>query len=235
MKDYYELVSNLASKKIKQVKPQRRYWLLIQLLKGLLSLPLIRRVSRRSFVLLSFYLELQRAYNAYDEILKMIEQALTSKYYLDAKRASYWWHLMRIALSILQERQITELEVNPILENKLILLGFEHYNPLQKANHETVAYCFVAYSLWLFERAKVSEAVDFAKIAAQCNPEWGYPDYLVGWYSLFVGGEESLEYFQKAVAKNWSFLRRINNDRMCQRHKSLIKQLNHTLLVKKIS
>jgi hypothetical protein len=236
MKDYYELVRNLTTKEKISVKPQRSYWILIQVLKAMLNLPLLGNLLRRSFVLVSFYLELQRPYyDATATMLKLLEQILLAPYYQHPKRKNYWWYFMRMAISILQERQMTALEVNPSLENKLILLGFDHYNPRADVKNPLIAHCFLAYSLWLFERAKVSEAIDFAKIAGNCNPDWGYPEYLVGWYSLFADGKESLEYFQKAVDKNWSFLHRINNDRMCQRHKNLIKQLNNHLVVKKIS
>ena len=232
MKDYYQLVNQLTSKQIKYAKPKRRYWLLTQAVKAVLYLPLLGCLTRRSFVLVSFYLELQRSYHALEQMLPMLELVLTSKYYLDPKRRNYWWYLMRSAISLLQEQQMTELVVNPAFENKLILWGFDHYNP-RFGKNDLVAYCFIAYSLWLFERAKVIEAIEFAKIAACSNPLWGYPEYLVGWYSLFLDGKESLEYFKLAIDKNWSFLHRINQDKMCQRHKSLIKQLNNNLLVKK--
>jgi hypothetical protein len=236
MKDYYELVNQLAGNTAQSITviPKRRQWVLVQALKATLMAPGISNLTRRSFVLMSLYAQLLKPYQKVDSILHILEKALTSKYYMHPKRKNYWWHLMHMAVNILQEQQITKLMVNPKLENKLIMYGFDHYDP-KSCNNETTAKCFLAYSLWLFERAKVTEAIEFAKIAAKCNPNWGYPEYLVGWYNLFIGGTESLEYFQRAVAQNWTFLRKINKDRMCQRHKSLVKQLNNNLLVKKLS
>ena len=128
----------------------------------------------------------------------------------------------------MQEQQICQLIINPDLENNLIELGKS--GPGEPIGYN-VSYSFVGYSLWLFERARIDEAMDMVRKAALADPKWGYPEYLLGWYGLFMGAEDSIEHFSKAISMDWNFLQRMRKDKTCRQFPELIKEVSKRVVI----
>jgi len=146
------------------------------------------------------------------------------------ERTQQWWYLMRFGVAITQERQLNWLMRDWALEDNLILLGSLGPKPWQGYD---VAYVFVGYSLWLFERGDVHGALNMVQVAVQADETWGYPEYLQGWYGLFTTGVDSVAHFARAVQIDWSFLQRMKHDRMCCQHPEVLREVHKRTLVAK--
>ena len=94
-----------------------------------------------------------------------------------------------------------------------------------------VAYAFVGYSLWLFERGDIQGAINMIQIGIEADETWGYPEYLFGWYGLFTGGVDSVAHFARAVQIDWSFLQRMKQDKTCRQHPELLKEVQRRTLI----
>lgn len=203
-------------------------WLIIRILAFFIYFPLLGRLVRRSFPFICLYVALLHQNNDYQGLYNILLKVLNGPTFRQDSRKHYWWFFMRLVISLMQEQQIRHLIINPDLEEQLIELG--RRGPGDKKGYN-VAYSFVGYSLWLFERAEINEAIDMVSLAAKADAQWGYPEYLLGWYGLFVGGEDSVEHFSKAVHIDWNFLHRMRRDRTCQQFPELLKEVNRNVLV----
>jgi hypothetical protein len=193
------------------------------------KLPVIGRIFRHSFSLVSCALNRFRRKGDYVGLYQLLASCLTSSSF--RKNPSYhWWYLMRFGVAIAQERQINWLIRDIALEDNLILLGSLGPRPLKGYD---VAYSFVGYALWLFERGDVWGAINLIKLAEQADETWGYPEYLHGWFGLFTTGVDSVEYFSRAVHIDWSFLQRMKQDKTCRQHPDMLHEVQKRILISK--
>ncbi len=116
------------------------------------------------------------------------------------------------------------------LEDSLIMLGSTGPKPWIGYD---IAYAFVGYSLWIFERGDVQGAINMIKVSIDADDTWGYPEYLLGWYGLFTNNVDSVEHFTRAVQIDWSFLQRMKHDRTCRQHPEILKEVQKKTLVSK--
>ncbi len=178
---------------------------------------------------LSFFTEQRQATKCFAEALYILSK-MPSKTEEQNKNI---WELIRFVITLIQDQQVNFMIVNPEVESKLINIGIEHKN-YAFISHDK-AFSLVAFSLWLFERGKIDMAILLSQDASQSDPNWGYGEFMTGWYKLFLGGNGSIEYFNRAVNKDWNFLHRINNDKICKKYPSIIRSVNRNVLVKKSS
>ncbi len=194
-----------------------------------ISLPVIGRILACSFTIVCCAIGRLRKEQDYYKLYNLLLDCLSRHTF--KKRKSYqWWYLMRFAVAIAQERQINWLIRDMTLEDNLILLGSLGPRPLKGYD---VAYAFVGYSLWLFERGDVVGALNLVQIAEQADETWGYPEYLHGWYGLFTRGVDSVTHFTRAVHIDWSFLQRMKHDKTCRKHPNVLHEVQKRTLVAK--
>lgn len=194
-----------------------------------IMLPVVGRLLCHSFMVVCCALGRFRRKGDYAALYGLLINCLTRGYFRH-ERSYRWWYLMRFSVAVLQERQINWLVRDVILEDNLILVGSLGPRPLKGYD---VAYSFVGYSLWLFERGDIWAAISMVKVAEQADPTWGYPEYLHGWYGLFTTGVNSVDHFARAVQIDWSFLQRMKQDRTCRAHPSLLHEVQKRTLVSK--
>lgn len=190
------------------------------------------RINRINFAknMLTFFADLHRFNFAFGCGVRLLNR--WSNFNNDKARSS-WWGLMRQIINILQDQQLGFMVINPEIETKLTHLSLNYKN--QDFESHDKAFCLIAISLWMFERGKINMAVLTAAEAAKADLSWGYGDFMVGWYKLFLGGNDAVKHFNIAVSKDWSFLHRINKDSICQKFPSVLKEVNRELLVKNSS
>lgn len=193
-----------------------------------IKLPLIGKALCRSFAVVSCALNRFRRKGDFAGLYNLITDNLTSQNF--RKGGYQWWYLMRFAVAVAQERQINWLIRDIVLEDNLILIGSLGPRPLKGYD---VAYSFVGYSLWLFERGDIWGAINMIKIAEHADQTWGYPEYLHGWYGLFTTGVDSIEHFARAVHIDWSFLQRMKQDKTCRQHPEMLHEVQKRTLVGK--
>jgi hypothetical protein len=194
-----------------------------------IHVPVIGRLLCQSFDIVSFALGRYRRKGDYGRLYGLLLNCLSGPAFR-GKRADRWWYFMRFAVAVVQERQINWMIRDVVLEDNLTLLGNLGPRPLQGYD---VAYAFVGYSLWLFERGDVWAAISMIKIAEQADVTWGYPEYLHGWYGLFTSGVNSVEHFSRAVQIDWSFLQRMKHDKTCREHPEVLHEVQRRSLVAK--
>ncbi len=194
-----------------------------------ISFPVIGRILTYSFTIVCCAIGRLRKKQDYYKLYNLLLDCLSRNTF--KKRKSYqWWYLMRFAVAIAQERQINWLIRDIRLEDNLILLGSLGPRPLKGYD---VAYAFVGYSLWMFERGDVLGAINLIQIAEQADESWGYPEYLHGWYGLFIRGVDSITHFTRAVHIDWSFLQRMKHDKTCKEHPDVLHEVQKRTLVAK--
>lgn len=194
-----------------------------------INFPILGQLLCRSFVVVSCALSRLRRHGDYSGLYQLLTKCLVSPAF--RKGFGYhWWYLMRFAVAVAQERQINWLIRDIVLEDNLLLLGSLGPRPLKGYD---VAYSFVGYSLWLFERGDVWGAINMIKIAELADETWGYPEYLHGWFGLFTTGVDSVEHFSKAVQIDWSFLQRMKQDKTCRQHPDVLHEVQKRSLVSK--
>lgn len=194
-----------------------------------IRLPFIGRFIQQSFPLVCIAINRLRRQGDYVGLNNLLIDVLLGIAF--RKTHVYrWWYLMRFGVAVAQERQINWLIRDLILEDNLIIMGSLGPRPWKGYD---IAYSFVGYSLWLFERGDIQGALNMIQIAVQADETWGYPEYLHGWYGLFTQGVNSVEHFTRAVQIDWSFLQRMKQDRTCRRHPELLKEVQKRTLVSK--
>lgn len=191
--------------------------------------PVIGRLLRQSFTIVCCALGRLRRKRDYQGLYDLLMICLEDNTFRQ-HQGYRWWYLMRFGVAIAQERQINWLIRDIVLEDNLTLLGSLGPRPLKGYD---VAYSFVGYSLWMFERGDVLGALNLVKIAEDADETWGYPEYLHGWYGLFTQGVDSVSHFTRAVHIDWSFLQRMKNDRTCREHPDVLHEVQKRTLVAK--
>jgi len=194
-----------------------------------ITLPVVGRLFQQSFTLICCALSRYRRKGEYIRLYELLVECLTRSTFR-GKHSYRWWYLMRFAVAVAQERQINWLVRDVVLEDNLILLGNLGPRPLQGYD---VAYAFVGYALWLFERGDVWAAISMVKVAEQADETWGYPEYLHGWFGLFTTGVNSVEHFSRAVQIDWSFLQRMKQDKTCREHPEVLHEVQKRSIVSK--
>lgn len=202
---------------------------IIEFLSLWLLIPILGIWLRHSFLIVTSALSRFRQKGNYTKLYQLLTVCLVSQSFRD-KKSKQWWYLMRFGVAIAQERQINWLIRDIVLEDNLILLGSLGPRPLKGYD---VAYSFVGFSLWLFERGDIFGAINMIKIAEQADETWGYPEYLHGWYGLFTTGVDSVEHFSRAVHIDWSFLQRMKHDKTCRQHPEVLHEVQKRTLVSK--
>lgn len=202
-------------------------------LAGLLSravhFPVIGQWVRNSFPILCVSLSRLRQKGDYVGLYGLLVDSLLGSTF--RKRDVYrWWYLMRFGVAVAQERQINWLIRDLVLEDNLILIGSLGPKPWKGYD---VAYGFVGFSLWLFERGDIQGALNMIQVAVQADETWGYPEYLNGWYGLFTSGVDSISHFTRAVQIDWSFLQRMKQDKTCRAHPEVLREVQKRTLVAK--
>lgn len=200
-------------------------------LANLLSLciytPVIGRFLQNSFTVVCCALDRFRKRGDYQALYELLIKVLIRPTFRQ-KLTYRWWYLMRFSVAVAQERQINWLLRDLVLEDNLILIGNLGPKPLKGYD---VAYAFVGYSLWLFERGDIQGALNLISIAVYADETWGYPEYLHGWYGLFTSGVDSVAHFTRAVQIDWSFLQRMKQDRTCRQHPDVLHEVQKRTLV----
>lgn len=199
----------------------------VELLSYALYFPLLGRWLRGFFPIVCVALGKMRRRGNYRGMYRLLFNCLMSSAFR-VKNTFKWWYLMRFGVAMAQERQINWMIRDFILEDNLILIGTLGPKPLKGYD---VAYSFVGFALWLFERGDIQGAVNMIKISVQADETWGYPEYLYGWFGLFTSGIDSVAHFTKAVHIDWSFFQRMKMDKMCSQHPELLKEVQKRSLV----
>jgi hypothetical protein len=191
--------------------------------------PILGRFLRRSFTIQCVALSRFRQKGDYVGLYNLLINSLLANYFRK-KRIYRWWYLMRFGVAVAQERQINWMIRDLVLEDNLILVGSLGPKPWKGYD---VAYSFVGYSLWLFERGDIHGALNMIQIAVQADETWGYPEYLHGWYGLFTTGVDSVNHFTRAVQIDWSFLQRMKQDKTCRAHPEVLREVQKRTIVVK--
>lgn len=203
--------------------------ILANLLSHAINFPVIGRMLQGSFPVLCIALSRARQRGDYMGLYNLLINSLLGPYFRNKKNYR-WWYLMRFGIAVAQERQINWLIRDLVLEDNLILVGSLGPKPWKGYD---VAYSFVGFSLWLFERGDIHGALNMIQIAVQADATWGYPEYLHGWYGLFTTGVDSVTHFTRAVQIDWSFLQRMKQDKTCRSHPDVLREVQKRTLVVK--
>lgn len=209
--------------------PSFMHRLLAKLIGFWLHIPFFKTWVQKRFSLMCFYVAMVHNRGEYARLYRIIVDLLEHRYYRQEKNSQQWWFFMHLIVAFMQEQQIRSLMIYPDLEEKLVSLG--KVGPLPHFGYH-VAYCYVGFSLWMFERGAVNEALNLVRHAAKADPTWGYPEYLIGWFGLFAEGVDIVLHFSNAVLLDWNFLHRMKKDRTCQQFPEIIKKVQQQVLIR---
>ncbi len=184
----------------------------------IIALPGMHHLFKRTFLGTCVHVQRltqqQRPEKAVLHLTKMLRR--TDK---DCRDDFKWWHLMRLAVTIAQDHQMSGHMVEQV--DELTAMASEA-TPIQGYD---CAYAFVGLGLWAFQKGDHDQAVHCIKTAVACDGEWGYPEYLLGWLGLFEPNIDAVTHFVNASKMNWSFFHRMTKDPICMQHPHIIKQV----------
>lgn len=160
---------------------------------------------------------------AWSVLLEALEHR---RFWLDHE--AKWWSLMRKAVLLAQDLELeNKVESQPLL--RLIKLSQNAPQPWQGYD---VAYCFVSFSLWSFVQGKSSAVLDQVKTAIHADPSWAYPEFLLGWYGLWLEGIDPVKHFVRAIHLDWQYLQRIMEEPHCQRFPQVLQAVKQAVILK---
>lgn len=200
----------------------------IVFLSHFIETPVLGWLLRHSFAVTCCALARFRYQGRYRRLYRLLNHSFSQTKL--RRTPHYWWYLMRFAVALTQERQIHWFDRDIAVEDNLMLLGSLGPRPLKGYD---VAYSFVGYALWLFERGNVASAISMVQLAEEADETWGYPEYLHGWFGLFTTGVNSVEYFAKAVQIDWSFLQKMKHDKACSEHPDMLHEVQKRIVISK--
>jgi hypothetical protein len=138
------------------------------------------------------------------------------------------WSLCKIGAHSVQVRQLSPDVI--ILTKVEALIGLIPDRLAVQVSYDC-SYTLICLSLWRFQRGQMEMALKLAALAAQADPTWGYPDYLLGWYGCFTLEFDPTPHFLEAIHKDWRYTKRILNDKIILNQTEIIKQIKHKLLI----
>lgn len=68
------------------------------------------------------------------------------------------------------------------------------------------AYCFCRFSNFKYEQEEYDKAIHFAKLAKKAGDESGEVYFLLGFYELFLNGDDPIQYFREAIKRDRKIL-----------------------------
>ncbi len=160
--------------------------------------------------------------------LQLILDELEYQYYW-RDHEEKWWSLMRKAVSLSQDLQLEHKEGSKPLLRIMALIK----NAPQPWQGYDVAYSFVTLSLWSFIQGKSQAALSQVKTALHADPSWAYPEYLLGWYGLWLEGVDPVKHFVRAIQLDWRYFKRLKQDPHCQQYPEVLSAVKQAILVHK--
>lgn len=191
--------------------------------------PLLGKLLAKSFSFVSIYLALLYRNGKTDLLRSTVLSVLQGNNFRGQDKNEQWWYILRFAVTCEQERRLVTFVYDLEAENKLIRLGISGPTPWEGYD---VAYVYTSFSIWYFERGLIDSAVDMINLATDADLNWAYPEFMLGWYGLFVNDVDPIVHFGEAVRRDWRMLQRIRNDRACQQFPMVIKKVSQGVLVK---
>lgn len=157
--------------------------------------------------------------------LNLLLQALKENHFWVNHPLKWWW-LMRIAMNMMQD---LHLPLAKPQERELCALIKLFSNAPQPWYGYDVAYSFAALSLWCFQNGKVQKAIEYIHVAIHADPQWGYPEYLLGWYGLQLEGIDPIPHFARAIQRDEHFLHQLQHDPLCQYFPKMVETVKRFL------
>lgn len=136
-----------------------------------------------------------------------------------------WWTLMwdgAQSAKMVDADESREKFVASALDGLLPLEGF------------LVAQSFLEFARWRYQAERYDDAVRLAELAANADPSWAEPDFLLGWHALLRGHPDAEARLMRAVEKDHRVLFRIANNELCKRRPELIRHLTEKYKVELI-
>lgn len=130
-----------------------------------------------------------------------------------------------------QAVQIRQLSPDVVILAKIEALTELIPDKLAVQTSYDCSYTMVCLALWRFQRGQMEGALKLAALAAQADPTWAYPHYLLGWFGCFTMEFDPLPHFLEAINKDWRYAKRIMNDKIVQNQIDIVKQVKHKLLI----
>ena len=127
-----------------------------------------------------------------------------------------WWRFMQHGSQSAGQTDQAELK------EKLILLAKDGIEPFEGV---FVAKSYLEFSRWRYRAEVYDQAIEFAEIAAEADPTWAEPDFLLGWYGLVLGTGNAENHLSRAIEKDQRILFRIANNDICKQYPSIIRKL----------
>lgn len=156
-------------------------------------------------------------------------------YKKSVKSEDHFWCTMRQAVVVMQasegfyDKKLNSLMLTKSAESLIVLSqknkDFDHKNP-----HKT--YCYVSFGLWYFLIGDHHQAKVYIQEAIQADNVWGYPEYLMGWLTLFDSSADPVQHFINAIKYNWTFFHAINNNKLLGQYPVILKKIRQKLLIK---
>ena len=126
-----------------------------------------------------------------------------------------WWRCLAAAIEALDGHWHDTLRAD------VLTLATE----LPAAEGPEAARALMGLARWKSDDRDYEGAHALASLAAEADPNWAEPDFLLGWCGLLLARMDAAEWLGRAVEKDHRMLFRIVNDPICKRRPHIVTAL----------
>jgi hypothetical protein len=127
-----------------------------------------------------------------------------------------WWQFICHASHVAHNLNMSD-------ERERLISIAEHHGKTVEGYYPACAFCY--FSRWRYEQGNYEVAIKFAQQAKAEDEDYAEPDFLLGWYTLFVKGDNPIEYFGSAIRKDKRYLGRITHDPALKHFPNILEEV----------
>ncbi len=128
----------------------------------------------------------------------------------------HWWSFVKYG--------VDSAKYTEDIEHRNILIKYAT-SGIEPFEGYDVAYSYLEFSRWQYQKQDQENAIKYAKIASKADRTWAEPDFILGWYSLIFSSGNAEEHLCHAIDKDHRFLFRIVNNDICKQYPHIINKL----------
>jgi hypothetical protein len=181
------------------------------------AMPPLRRYVENSASWMLGMISVHERKGEYEKALQLAHAGLEKcKNSTDTLDEWDWWQFMCHAAHIAHILNMGD-------ERERLISIAEHHGKSVEGYYPACAFCY--FSRWRYEQENYEAAIKFAQLVKAGDENYAEPDFLLGWYALFVKRDNPIEYFRSAIRKDKSYLGRITHDPALKPFANILEEL----------
>jgi hypothetical protein len=184
--------------------------------------PLRRYIENSASWMLGMILAHERK-GDYEKVLQLAHAGLEKcQHSTDMLGQWDWWQFICHAAHVAHHLNMCD-------ERERLISISEHHGKTVEGYYPACALCY--FSRWKYEQGHYEVAIKYAQQAEAEDEGYAEPDFLLGWYTLFVKDDDPVEYFRSAIRKDKRYLTRITHDPALKPYPRILSEVTELKVV----